>query len=75
MSTQQLERVKQPRMTGPEILAEVEWLHEGGMSAEEIAEAMGRKPVSLATLAYRHNNDRVRRLFDQLKYPDGWSKR
>lgn len=65
--TGQLQRVAQPPMTGAEILAEAEWLLDGGMSAEQIAEALERKPVSMATLAYRHRNTRIQHLFDQIR--------
>lgn len=44
---------KPPRMTGAEVIEELDWLRSNGASPWEAAEAMRRTAASLSKLAYR----------------------
>jgi hypothetical protein len=41
-------------MTGPEMIAEIEWLLEGGMGSFYVAEALHRDRLTIARLLNRH---------------------
>lgn len=53
------------KMTAAEVIAEVEWLLDGGMHPLYIAEAIGRTTHALNKLMWRHGRSDLARLFDQ----------
>ncbi len=53
------------RMTGAEILAEVDWLLEGGVHPAMVAQVVGRGLHSIDRLARRHGRDDIAQLFSR----------
>lgn len=51
------------RMNHAEIIAEVEWLIEGGMHPLYIADALGRSEAALYKLCWRHGRNDLANLF------------
>jgi hypothetical protein len=57
--------VKPTRMTGEEVLAEVEWLLDAGVHPLLIAQELHRTLSALEVMARRHGNDRIRTVYQK----------
>jgi nucleoid DNA-binding protein len=53
-------------MPGHELLAEVEWQLDFGMSPIHISEVLNKTPEAIKKAAERHNNHRVKRHFTSI---------
>ena len=54
-----------PKMTGREVLAEVQWLLDGGVHPELIAQQLGRSVEAINRMARRHRQLEIARVFNQ----------
>lgn len=57
--------MKEPKMTGPEMIAEATWLLDAGVHPLMVAQVLGKKMPSLARLFNRYGDPSLALAFDR----------